>query len=62
MAHPVKPLLQKQIAAAARSRTDSVREGRTYVCMEGPQFSSYAESLTYKAAGYDVIGMTACPK
>ena len=30
--------------------------------MEGPQFSSYAESLTYKAAGYDVIGMTAMPE
>jgi 5'-methylthioadenosine phosphorylase len=30
--------------------------------MEGPQFSSYAESLTYKGAGYDVIGMTAMPE
>ena len=30
--------------------------------MEGPQFSSLAESLTYRAAGYDVIGMTACPE
>ena len=30
--------------------------------MEGPQFSTYAESLTYKALGYDVIGMTAMPE
>jgi 5'-methylthioadenosine phosphorylase len=30
--------------------------------MEGPQFSSYAESLSYRAAGFDVIGMTACPE
>ena len=36
--------------------------GGTYVCIEGPQFSTYAESLTYKTAGYDVIGMTALPE
>src|SRR5919112_872588 len=33
-----------------------------YVCMEGPQFSSLAESLTYKSLGYDVIGMTNMPE
>lgn len=62
MAHPVAPLLQKQIAAAAGAEQIPFVKGGTYVCMEGPQFSSYAESLTYKAAGYDVIGMTACPE
>lgn len=62
MAHPVAPLLQKQIAAAAEAEQIAFVKGGTYVCMEGPQFSSYAESLTYKAAGYDVIGMTACPE
>ena len=31
-------------------------------CMEGPQFSSYAECLTYKGLGYDVIGMTGMPE
>jgi 5'-methylthioadenosine phosphorylase len=36
--------------------------GGTYVCIEGPQFSSLAESRTFKAAGYDVIGMTALPE
>ena len=38
-----------------------VRDG-TYVCMEGPQFSSYAESMTYKNLGYSVIGMTNMPE
>ena len=62
LAHPVAPLLAKRIAAAARAETIEHSVGGTYVCMEGPQFSSYAESLTYKAAGYDVIGMTAMPE
>ena len=34
----------------------------TYVCMEGPQFSTLAESLTYKNLGYSVIGMTNMPE
>ena len=38
-----------------------VRDG-TYVCMEGPQFSTLAESLTYKQLGYSVIGMTNMPE
>ncbi|WP_400766019.1 S-methyl-5'-thioadenosine phosphorylase [Methylosinus sporium] len=62
MAHPVAPLLAKRIAAAAKAEGMEHSVGGTYVCMEGPQFSSYAESLTYKAAGYDVIGMTAMPE
>ena len=62
MAHPVAPLLRKRIAAAAEAEGIGCVDGGTYVCMEGPQFSSYAESLTYKASGYDVIGMTACPE
>ena len=39
-----------------------MRSGGTYVCMEGPQFSSYAESMTYKSLGYSVIGMTNMPE
>jgi 5'-methylthioadenosine phosphorylase len=62
MAHPVSPLLAKRIAAAAKAEGMEHSVGGTYVCMEGPQFSSYAESLTYKAAGYDVIGMTNMPE
>jgi 5'-methylthioadenosine phosphorylase len=62
MAHPIAPLLSARIAAAAKAENIAHVTSGTYVCMEGPQFSSYAESLTYKAAGYDVIGMTAMPE
>jgi len=37
-------------------------DGGSYLCMEGPQFSSFAESLTYKAQGHSVIGMTNMPE
>lgn len=62
MAHPIGPGLQGMISAAAARIGETVRRGGTYVCMEGPQFSSYAESMTYKHLGYDVIGMTAMPE
>jgi len=62
MAHPIAPLLQGRLAAAAEAENIAFVKGGTYVCMEGPQFSSLAESLSYKAAGYDVIGMTAMPE
>ena len=62
MAHPVSPLLRGRLAAAAKAEGTALVDGGTYVCMEGPQFSSLAESLTYKAAGYSVIGMTNMPE
>jgi len=62
MAHPIGPLLQGRIAAAAEGEGIAVRRGGTYVCIEGPQFSSYAESTTYRGLGYDVVGMTAMPE
>ncbi len=62
LAHPVAPRLAARVAAAAEAENIAHRRGGTYVCMEGPQFSTYAESLGYKVAGYDVIGMTACPE
>ena len=62
MAHPVSPLLAARCLAAAQAEAIDVRNGGTYVCMEGPQFSSLAESLAYKAMGHDVIGMTAMPE
>jgi len=62
MAHPVGPRLVEQIARAAEGERIITVRGGTYVCMEGPQFSSLAESLSYKAAGYSVIGMTAMPE
>jgi 5'-methylthioadenosine phosphorylase len=62
MAHPVGPRLQDRIADAAAAEKLEARRGGTYLCMEGPQFSSYAESLTYKGLEHDVIGMTAMPE
>ncbi len=57
-AHPVCPALAAiayESAAAAGAR---VHRGGTYVCMEGPQFSTLAESRLYRSWGFDVIGMT----
>ncbi len=62
MAHPVGPLLQARLVQAAKDEDVAAVKGGTYVCIEGPQFSSYAESQTYRAAGYDVIGMTNMPE
>ncbi len=62
MAHPIAPKLSARIAKAARDEGIEIAVGGTYVCMEGPQFSTYAESLTYKGLGYDLIGMTAMPE
>jgi len=62
MAHPVSPLLQDRVAAAARLEGIDIVRGGTYVCMEGPQFSTYAESMTYKGMGYSVVGMTNLPE
>jgi 5'-methylthioadenosine phosphorylase len=62
MANPVSPRLREHLAAAAKAEGIDAVDGGTYVCMEGPQFSSLAESLTYKAQGYSVIGMTNMPE
>jgi 5'-methylthioadenosine phosphorylase len=62
MAHPVSPRLQDRIAAAAGAERIKLVRGGTYVCIEGPQFSTLAESLTYKQLGYSVIGMTNLPE
>jgi 5'-methylthioadenosine phosphorylase len=62
MAHPVSPRLRIHLAAAALSEGIAVVRDGTYVCMEGPQFSTLAESLTYKGLGYSVIGMTNMPE
>lgn len=62
MAHPIAPKLSARIAKAARDEGIEIAVGGTYVCMEGPQFSTYAESLHYKACGFDLIGMTAMPE
>jgi 5'-methylthioadenosine phosphorylase len=62
MAHPVSPILRRRLREAARAEGIEPKWGGTYVCMEGPQFSTYAESMTYKELGYSVIGMTNMPE
>ncbi len=62
MAHPVSPRLRIHLANAAEAENILIAREGTYVCIEGPQFSSLAESLTYKQLGYSVIGMTNLPE
>jgi 5'-methylthioadenosine phosphorylase len=58
MADPICSRLAGVVEAAAKKIGQPVRRGGTYVCMEGPQFSTRAESLLYRSWGVDVIGMT----
>jgi 5'-methylthioadenosine phosphorylase len=62
MAHPVSPRLRIHLAEAAMAEDIAVVRDGTYICIEGPQFSTLAESLTYKNLGYSVIGMTNMPE
>src|SRR6476620_3442286 len=62
MAHPSSQRKSIHIANAAMAEGIEVTRDGTYVCMEGPQFSTLAESLTYKQLGYAVIGMTNMPE
>jgi 5'-methylthioadenosine phosphorylase len=57
-AHPFCGPLSELAYQAARHVGASVHRGGTYVCMEGPQFSTKAESESYRASGFDIIGMT----
>ena len=57
-AHPFCGPLSAMVHASATRTGATVHQGGTYVCMEGPQFSTIAESNFYRAAGFDVIGMT----
>jgi len=57
-AHPLCGPLSKLAAEVARGLGARVHEGGTYVCMEGPQFSTLAESKLYRQWGADIIGMT----
>ena len=57
-AHPFCRLLSDVAYSAAASVRATVHRGGTYVCMEGPQFSTLAESQLYRAWGMDIIGMT----
>ena len=57
-AHPICPQLAEVMANACRSAGVNVSQGGTYLCMEGPAFSTVAESNVYRSWGMDVIGMT----
>ena len=62
MAHPVCSRLGDHLEAAAREAGIDVARGGTYLVMEGPQFSSLAESELYRSWNCDVIGMTNMPE
>jgi 5'-methylthioadenosine phosphorylase len=62
MADPVCPRLGDALEAAGRTADIPMRRGGTYLTMEGPQFSTRAESLLYRQWGCDVIGMTNMPE
>ena len=62
LADPVCPRLSGLLGAAARVAGGDVHQGGTYIAIEGPQFSTRAESRMYQAWGADVIGMTAMPE
>jgi len=57
-AHPVCGLLGSVAHEACKAVGATVHKGGTYVCMEGPQFSTLAESKLYRSWGMDIIGMT----
>jgi 5'-methylthioadenosine phosphorylase len=62
MAHPTCPRLSQMAWTAAKAAGATVVLGGTYLAMEGPQFSSLAESKLYRSWGCDVIGMTNMPE
>ncbi|MFL5735642.1 MAG: S-methyl-5'-thioadenosine phosphorylase [Chloroflexia bacterium] len=61
-AEPYCPDLRESLAAAARNAGATVHVGGTYICIEGPQFSTRAESIIFRSWGVSVIGMTALPE
>jgi 5'-methylthioadenosine phosphorylase len=62
MAEPTDAALRDALHAAVLEAGGRVHAGGTYVCMEGPQFSTRAESLLYRSFGAHVIGMTNLPE
>ena len=60
--HPISPLLRDAVATALQAENISFSTGGTYVVMEGPQFSTLAESQLYTSWGASVIGMTNMPE
>jgi 5'-methylthioadenosine phosphorylase len=61
-ADPVCPVLSDILFQAGKEAGATVQKGGTYICIEGPQFSTRAESRLYRTWGVDVIGMTNLPE
>ena len=57
-AHPICPQLTQVASGACREVGIAAKSGGTYLCMEGPAFSTFAESNLYRSWGMDIIGMT----
>lgn len=62
MAEPFCEHARTAVVDASRSAGVPIHDGGTYICIEGPQFSTKAESRIYRSWGVDVIGMTAMPE
>ncbi|MFO7966594.1 MAG: S-methyl-5'-thioadenosine phosphorylase [Archaeoglobaceae archaeon] len=62
MAEPFCPQLLSIAEEVTKELGYNYHSGKTYVCMEGPQFSTKAESFVYRQLGFDIIGMTASPE
>src|SRR5262249_35918034 len=62
LAHPFCPSLSDSLEQSAKEAGLVVHRGGTYLCIEGPQFSTRAESELYRSWGADVIGMTNAPE
>lgn len=62
LADPFCPVLRALLYKSGLEAGAKVHSGGTYICMEGPQFSTKAESNVYRRLGFDVIGMTGSPE
>ena len=62
LSHPFHPMLREVLLAAVKAEGITVHDGGTYVCMEGPAFSTVAESNLHRSWGASLIGMTAMPE
>ena len=61
-AYPIESKLREMLAASCKKTGVAYADGGTYVCIEGPQFSSLAESQLYRSFGASIIGMTGIPE
>jgi 5'-methylthioadenosine phosphorylase len=62
VAQPLSPEMSQLIAQSCRAAGGTVHEGGTFITIEGPRFSTKAESHLYRQWGMNIIGMTTCPE